>query len=177
MAYDTFVYFTGAATATSGSITVKGESTDATYGEKNAFEIYSFSWGMSNPVTIGSGTTGSGGGKVSVSSFNIMKKMDAASPLLMLACAQGAHFPQMDVVMRKAGGKALVYLTITFKEVYVESVQESGSSGGDDTPSESVSFAFKSFQLSYQPQDSTGAAKGGTINAGWDVTTNAPPTA
>jgi type VI secretion system secreted protein Hcp len=175
MAFDTFMYFTGAATATSGSITVKGETSDTTYSSKNAFEIYSFSFGMSNPVTIGSSTSGSGGGKVSVSSFNVMKKLDAASPLLMLACCQGAHFPQVDVVMRKAGGKALEYLTITFKEVYVESIQESGSSGGDDTPTESVSFAFKSFSLNYQPQDSTGAAKGGKVNAGWDVTTNAPP--
>jgi type VI secretion system secreted protein Hcp len=174
MAFDTFMYFTGAATAKSGSITVKGETTDSVYGPKSAFEIYSFSWGMSNPTTIGSAGGGGGAGKVSISDFNIMKKLDAASPLMMLACAQGAHFPQVDVVMRKAGGKPLEYLKITFKEVYIASIQESGSSGGDDTPTESVSLAFKSFALEYQPQDSTGAVKGGAITASWDVSLNTP---
>lgn len=172
MAFDTFMYFTGAST---NGLTPKGETSDTKYGPKGAYEIYSFSWGMSNPVTISSATTGSGGGKVSISSFNFMKKLDSASPVLMTACVTGAHFPQADVVLRKAGGNKLEYLTFTFKELFIESVQNSGSSGGDDTPTESVSVAFKSYLLSYQPQDTTGAAKGGAITSTWDITLNDTP--
>jgi type VI secretion system secreted protein Hcp len=176
MAFDTFMYFTGTGVGPNGSITMAGETTDTVYAAKKAFEIYSFSWGASNPVTIGSGTTGTGGGKVSISSFNIMKKSDSASPLLFTSCSSGVHFPLATVVMRKSGGTKAVYLTYTFTEVYVESVQWSGSSGGDDTPTESVSFAFQSVNINYWPQTTTGGAASTPINGSWDVTTNTPAT-
>ena len=170
MAFDTFMYFDAA--AATGGLKIEGETTDSTYAKKKAYEIYSFSWGASNPVTIGSGTSGTGGGKVSVSSFNIMKKSDAASPALFKACADGSHFATAHVVMRKAGGNQLEYLKYEFSEVYVESVQWSGSSGGDDTPTESVSFAFGGVTITYQPQDKTGAPLGTAKSSSWDVRTN-----
>ena len=94
MAFDSFMYFTG------GDPAIKGETTDNTYKSKNAFEIYSFSLGASNPVTIGSGAQGMGAGKVSLSSFNVMKKTDNASPTLFKACCTGTHYPQATVVLR-----------------------------------------------------------------------------
>src|SRR5436309_4100688 len=102
MAFDAFVYFDA---ASSSGLKVKGESTDDVYKSKGAFEIYSFSLGASNPVTIGSATEGSGGGKVSISSFNVMKKTDAASAALFRACCDGSHFTAAHVVLRKSGGK------------------------------------------------------------------------
>ena len=43
----------------------------------------------------------------------------------------------------------------------VESIQWSGSSGGDDTPTESVSIAFAKVKISYSKQaDATGAEAG-----------------
>ena len=164
MAYDAFMYFDDGG--------VEGETADKTYKDKKAFEIYSFSWGMSNPVTIGSQSTGTGGGKVSISSFSVMKKMDSSSHTLMDMCATGTHAQKAHVVLRKAGGTALEYLTIDFDEIFVESVQMSGSSGGDDTPTESVSFAFKKYNLSYQPQDEKGAKAGGAKTTSWNVSTN-----
>jgi type VI secretion system secreted protein Hcp len=58
MAFDSFMYFD------SGNPQPEGETTDKTYSAKKAYEIYSFSWGASNPVTIGSASGGVGGGKV-----------------------------------------------------------------------------------------------------------------
>jgi type VI secretion system secreted protein Hcp len=166
MAFDTFMWFDG------GSPAIKGESTDSVYKGKSAYEIYSFSWGASNPVTIGSGTKGSGGGKVSVSSFNVMKKTDSASPIMFLACCKGTHYPKAHVVMRKAGGdKPVEYLTYDFEEVFVESIQWSGSSGGDDTPTESVSFAFGKVDIKYTPQDEKGNP-GTAVPASWDLRGN-----
>ena len=57
---------------------VAGESTDSKH--KGEIEIYSFSLGASNPTTIGSATGGAGAGKVSLSSFNFMKKTDKVQP-------------------------------------------------------------------------------------------------
>ena len=173
MSFDTFMAF-----KTGGKPEIKGETTDATIGTamtglNTPFEIYSFSWGASNPVTIGSGTTGTGGGKVSISSFNIMKKSDSASPVLFTACASGSHQAAASVVMRKAGGTQVAFLRYDFTEVFVESIQWSGSSGGDDTPTESVSFAFKSVTIHYFPQKVDGT-QGTMIPASWDVTLNTP---
>ena len=165
MAYDAFMWITG------GDPTPKGETSDATYKAKGAFEPYSFSWGASNPVSIGSASSGAGAGKASISSFNIMKKTDKASPVLFLACCKGGHYPKADVVLRKSGGKAVEYLTYSFSEVFVESIQWSGSAGGDDTPSESVSFAFGKCELKYYPQDEKGGA-GTAVPASWDLRAN-----
>ena len=165
MAYDAFMWLVG------GSPAVAGESTDKTFSANKAFQIYSFSFGASNPVNIGSAGAGAGAGKVSISSFNIMKQFDSASPGLFLNCAAGAHFTEAHVALRKAGGTALVYLQYDFFEVFVESVQTSGSTGGDDTPTESVAFAFAKMDMKYTPQTTTGAA-GTPIPASWNLTTN-----
>jgi type VI secretion system secreted protein Hcp len=157
----------------SGNPQPEGETTDKTYSAKKAYEIYSFSWGASNPVTIGSASGGVGGGKVSISSFNIMKKTDKASAVLFLSCCSGQHVPNAHVVLRKAGGKQIEYITYDFSEVFVESIQWSGSAGGDDTPTESVSFAFGKVEIKYTPQNADGTP-GTAIPAGWDQTKNIP---
>ena len=159
MAFDTFLKIDG----------VPGESTDS--ANAGSIEIYSFSWGASNPVTVGSGTTGSGGGKVVLSSFNVMKKTDKSSPKLFSACCAGNHFATATVTMRKAGGQQNVFLTYEFKQVFVESIQWSGSSGGDDSPAESVSFAYGAVTTKYTPQKKDGSMDS-PIPAGWDLTTN-----
>jgi type VI secretion system secreted protein Hcp len=156
MAFDTFIKIDN----------VEGESTRE--GFEKWIEIYSFSWGASNPVTVGS-TAGMGAGKVSVSSFNIMKRTDKASPTLFQYCCTGKHFQKATVSMNKAGGdKAVSYLKYEFSEVFVESIQWSGSSGGDDTPTESVSLAFGGVKITYTPQKSDGT-QDSPIAQGWDI--------
>lgn len=158
MAFDVFLKIEG----------VTGEATAT--GHEGEIEIYSFSWGASNPTTISSQSTGSGGGKVAVSSFNIMKKTDLASPNLFKTCCTGTHYPTALVTFRKAGGEQLEYLTYLFEEVYVDSIQWSGSSGGDDAPTESVSFSYGKVTITYKPQTAEGGL-GGAVPAGWDVRT------
>ena len=151
--------------------TVKGESKDSKHSGE--IEIYSFSFGATNPTTIGSGTGGAGAGKVSFHGFSFMKKTDAASPLLMQACCNGTHIATAALTLRKAGGdNPLEYLKWKFEEVFVDSVQWSGSSGGDDAPTESVSFVYGKMTIDYQPQNAKGQAEGGAIHGGWDVTKN-----
>jgi type VI secretion system secreted protein Hcp len=152
--------------------TITGESTDSNFA--GCMEIFSFSLGAANPVTISSSAGGAGGGKASLSGFNFMKKTDSASPALYQACVTGAHLATGTVSLRKAGGTALVYLTYGFKVIFVDSIQWSGSQGGDDTPMESVSLAFGTLTVDYQPQDSTGKPKGGAVHGGWNVQTNQP---
>lgn len=145
---------------------IKGESTRKGFEEQ--IEILSFSVGASNPTTIGSGG-GGGSGKASLSSFNVMKMSDKASPVLFQKCCQGAHFPKATITLHKAGGdEAVDYLVYELERVYVESVQWSGSSGGDDRPSESLSLAFGKITVTYTEQTETGA-KGSPVVGTWDV--------
>ncbi len=161
MAFDTFMDVAA----------IPGESTATGFEKK--IEIYSFSWGASNPVSVDSAKGGLTGGKVSISSFNVMKRTEASSPLLFEACCTGKHIPTVKVSLRKAGGDSgqEVYLTYDFEEVMVESIQWSGSSGGDDVPTESVSFAFAKVTVEYKLQDKQGkVAAGGPKPVKWDLT-------
>ncbi len=165
MAFDTYMQLGGGSPVT-GEATAQGIPT-------GAFEIFSFSWGASNPTTVGTTSGGLSAGKVSVSSFNVMKKTENASPLLFSACCSGQHFSNAVVVLRKAAGtsaKQSTFLQYTFTDVMVESIQWSGSGGGDDTPTESVSFAFAKVDIQYSKQNSqTGATTAGNT-ATWDLT-------
>jgi len=160
MAFDTFLDIPGC----------EGECSAS--GMEKKIEIYSFSWGASNPTTVGSGSTGLSGGKVSISSFNVMKKTEKSSATLFAACCSGKHFATATVTLRKASGEAgqKAFLVYTFTDIMVESVQWSGSTGGDDTPTESVSFAFAKVEINYQQQDSAGGNVGNPVKASWDLT-------
>lgn len=147
---------------------IEGESTRKGFEKK--IEIYSFSFGVSNPATIGPGSGGAGAGRAMLSSFNCMKATDKASPLLFQACASGKHFPKVTVSLNKAGGDSVTYLTYEFENCFIESVQWSGSTGGDDRPVESLSIAFGKVTITYNAQAMTGAKDAKAVIGSWDVT-------
>jgi len=161
MAFDTYMQIKGP--------DVAGESTAT--GFEGQIEIYSFSLGASNPTTVGPGSGGISAGRVSVSSFNVMKKTETSSASLFNACCNGQHYDTVTVTLRKAGGTAgqQIFLTYVFTDCMIESIQWSGSSGGDDQPTESVSLAFAKVEVTYYKQDD----KGKMTKAGqgsWDLT-------
>jgi type VI secretion system secreted protein Hcp len=160
MAFDTYIKIAD----------IEGEATAK--GFEKQIEIYSFSWGASNPTTVGPGSDGLSAGRASISSFNIMKKTEKSSAKLFQSCVSGKALDSALVTMRKAGGDAgqEAFLTYTFTNVMVESIQWSGSSGGDDSPTESVSLAFAKVEIEYKAQDDKGkmAVSG---QASWDQTT------
>lgn len=150
---------------------IPGESRKA--GHPDEIDILSFSFGASNPTTVAKGT-GAGASQVNISSFNIMKMTDLSSTALFLRCAKGEHIPTAIVTLRKAGGtNPLEYLQYKFTKVYVDSIQWSGSGGGDDTPSESLSLAFEKVEIVYSSQNDDGTAKK-TVGSGWDIPSGTP---
>jgi type VI secretion system secreted protein Hcp len=167
MAFNAFLQITGPPVA--------GEATQANF--VGWIEIYSFSFGGTNPTTVSSGQAGLSAGKVSISSFNIMKNADVSSPLLFSALTTGQHYTGAVVNLLKATGIAgvqQIFWTYTFTDVMVESVQWSGSSGGSDVPSESVSFAFGKVQIDYFTQDTTTGSMTNSGTASWNLTTTSP---
>lgn len=155
MAFDAFLELEG----------VKGESVRK--GHEGHIELMSFSFGANNPTTIGSGG-GGGAGKVSLSPFSVVKATDAASPIIFQNCCQGKHFPKATLTLYKAGGEEAVdYLKYEFEKVFVEDVNWSGASGGDDRPMESVAFAYGKVTMTYTPQSESGT-KGSPVVGSWD---------
>jgi type VI secretion system secreted protein Hcp len=141
-------------------------------GHVGEIEVLSFSWGASNPAPAPGG--GGGAGKVSLSSFNIMKLADQVSPALFLACAKGSHYKTATVTLVKAAGPSggsTPFIEYDFTDVVVESIQWSGSTGGDDTPTESVSLAFTKAVYKSATQSPTGGTAT-TSQTGWDLAAN-----
>jgi type VI secretion system secreted protein Hcp len=142
---------------------IKGESMDAKH--KDEIVLESFSWGEANPTHP---ATGGGAGKVSMTDFHFTKKIDKATPKLMLACAQGQRIPSALMTARKPGEVAFEFLFYKFTNLTVTSVQESS----DGTlPVDQVSFAFSKISVEYKGQTATGAV-GGTETFSWDLTAN-----
>jgi type VI secretion system secreted protein Hcp len=134
---------------------VKGESKDDKHKEE--IEVLSWSWGVSNPVDARAGA-GKGAGKANFGDLNFMHSVDRASPVLMKACTMGDHFKEATLTSRKAGKGQQEYLIVKLKEVFVSSVQPSGSS---EHPMESVSLVFGHIDLEYKPQKDDGSLDAG----------------
>jgi len=143
---------------------VTGEATHKDH--KGEIEVLSWSWGASNASGLAGG--GSGMGKGSASDFNFMHKYDKASPVLAKQCASGKYFPTVVMTARKSGEGQKDFFKVSMKEVFITSVQPSGSSGGEIM--ESVSMSYKDIEFSYKPQDDKGGL-GGEVKFGWNLAT------
>jgi type VI secretion system secreted protein Hcp len=149
---------------------IPGESTDEQ--RPRTIEIDSFSFGASNSGSIVVGGGGGGAGKVSFQDISLSKKLDKASPLLYLACAQGTHIKRAVLFVRKAGDKPMEYYTITLSDLLISSVQTGGSTGGD-RPTESLSLNFTKIEFSYAAQKPDGSLET-PVTSGWDIANNLP---
>jgi type VI secretion system secreted protein Hcp len=148
---------------------VDGEA--PTKGFEKHIELHSFSMGASNPSGVSAGT-GSGAGKVDISSLNLQKSVDLASAKLFQQCCSGKHFDDATIVCREAGGDSPVdYWTIKLKQVFVDNISWGASSGGGK-PSETVSISFAEIKFEYYSQDEKGAKKD-KVAGGWNTKQNA----
>lgn len=148
---------------------ITGESQKS--GAEGWIEIFSFSNGASNPTSVAFGT-GSGAGKVDISSISLQKQLDKASPLLFQNCCQGTHVDKGSMIVREATGTTTtqIYYQYDMTEVFVDSISWGGAAGGGK-PSESLSVSAKSLTITYWPQNSDGSL-GTKIPFGWDVSKN-----
>ena len=134
---------------------IKGESKDSKHAGE--IDVLSWSWGVSQTGSMSLGG-GGGAGKANFSDLNFMHTLDKASPVLLKACAMGDHYADATLVARKAGKGQQDYLIIKMKEVFVTSVQSSGSS---EEPTESVSLTFGHVDLEYKAQKADGSLEAG----------------
>jgi type VI secretion system secreted protein Hcp len=150
------------------SLTIDG--INATNGKPCVFEIQSFSFGVGNPTTIGSGTGGADSGKASFHDISITKRIDSVSPILFKNTATGEHYKQVIIHMRKAGGdQQSEFLTYTFGTVFTTKIDWSGP--GDQGPQEQITFVYGTLKIDFKPQKPDGTL-GVPISSCFDVMRN-----
>ncbi|PAY17637.1 type VI secretion system tube protein Hcp [Rhodopirellula sp. SM50] len=146
---------------------IKGESQDSKH--KDEIDVLAWSWGMSQSGSFHVGG-GGGAGKANFQDISVTKWIDTASPILMLYCANGDHFDNATLVVRKAGKLPLEYLTIKMKNVLVTSVS-TGGSGGEDRLTENVTLNFRDVKVEYKAQKPDGTADTAK-EFGWNIAEN-----
>src|ERR1700752_4283017 len=115
---------------------IDGESADANH--KNEIQLMSWSWGASQVSSV-AGTGGSGAGKADCSDFSVMTYFDKATPKFFKNIAAGTHISKATMSAIKSRADNKPYLKGDSKEMFVSSLQISGSS---EIPTVSISFAY-----------------------------------
>jgi type VI protein secretion system component Hcp len=113
-----------------------------TIPDKGSSDILSWSWGVSNPVTIGSGGGGAGAGKLQLQPFALTKRVNPLSTELTRAVATGAHFDEVTISAPIGGPGAPFAIEYRLRQVIVESLQQGGTAG---ETTETVSMVYGAF--------------------------------
>lgn len=151
---------------------VKGESLDNKH--KDEIDVLSWEWGATQSGYAHHGG-GAGAGKVNIQDLHFTHWVDKATPVLLQALADGTHYKDATLTVRKAGGKeAIEYIIIKLEEVFITSIQVLPT-GENDRIKEQVSLNFGLVKFDYQPQKRDGSKDGGAIKFAWDVEKNKKP--
>src|SRR5882724_2775007 len=118
---------------------IKGECKDDKHKEWIDVTSFSYSVTQGQSVDTGGGLTS---GKAQCGDFTFTQKYHKGSPRLWEYCATGEHLKKVTFQCRKSTGDAqLVYLTCTFNDCVITSVNTQGN-GQDDIPDETVNLAY-----------------------------------
>lgn len=124
---------------------IKGESVDAKH--KDYIDVLAWSWGVTGPQRKT---------PVCPHEFSIDKYVDAASPPLVAAAAQGQVFPTAIVTVRKAGSQTGDYLSFTFNNAVITSMQSQAMTTLDRL-NETMTLAYATATISYAVQNADGS--------------------
>jgi type VI secretion system secreted protein Hcp len=133
--------------------------------------VLAWSWGLSEepPQTGGGG----GVGKVKGKDLSTQKLVDLASPLLLLASAEGKHISAGTLTARNEskGGVAQEFLLFKMRDVLVTSVNMAESSKDEIRPLETVTLNFAKLEFDYRSFKQDGSVDQEKI-FGWDFPAN-----
>jgi type VI secretion system secreted protein Hcp len=132
---------------------IEGESADSNH--KNEIQLMSWSWGASQVSSV-AGTGGSGAGKADLSDFSLMTYFDKATPKFFKSIGAGTHIASGTLSAVKSGAQGKPYLKVDFAEIFVTSLQISGSS---EVPTVAISFTYNEIKIDYSVQDEKGNLK------------------
>ena len=157
---------------------IEGETLDRYVATKKGFNVDSFSFGVENPVNVGSGSSGLGSGRAEFQKINISKKTDTGTCAIILSCCAGTHHDFMHLMIRKGGSSTDTsgnqFVHVTLGDVVVESINWEGSDG-DEAFSDQIVIAYAKMRFEYWEQSMDGKLKkhpGLRGEMAWNQTTN-----
>ena len=133
---------------------IKGESTEPKHADE--IEVSGWSWGMDGNATA----FGASSARTTLQELIVRKRVDSASTGLMSALRNNEVIKKAVLSVRKAGGVALPYMTITVEKARV--ISHHVGTVVDDEPelTEEIRLAFFKVLVEYRAQDAKGAGKG-----------------
>jgi type VI secretion system secreted protein Hcp len=136
MAFDAFLKLDG----------VPGESVDAKH--KGEIEVLSFSWGATQPG-VANGAP-SRNAKAQIDVLTIIKRVDKASPKLILQSCGGNSLPNATLTVRKNidEGQPSEFLKVKLSDVVISSLSAGGNGQTDQLPLEQLSLNFSKMEIS-----------------------------
>lgn len=156
---------------------IKGESTAK--GHEGWIEVLSYNHQMIQPTSqtkssAGGGTTH----RTQHGDFQFTKFVDSASPKLYEAVSNGKHIAKGKLDCCRAGGSAVVFLSIDFQQIVVSkvamtSVVDPNATGDaqDMLPGEAVDLNYGIINWEYTAQKRADGSGGGKVSAKADLTT------
>jgi type VI secretion system secreted protein Hcp len=140
-------------------------------GNHAVFEVDSFNFGLEQVVTIGSQSTGTGGGKATFKEFNIERKIDKSSPTLFQNACAGKSFQTVSLGFRKAAGddsSGTFFLRFDFKLVATKTIDWAHD---EESPKETMTFMYGGLIMKYLPQNPDGTMAALQVG-GWNRVKN-----
>jgi len=136
--------------------TALGVTFDEGSGPLPELPILSFSWGATNPTTLGSTGTGGGESKASLQDFTLRMAPSSVEPGLWGHLAAGKHLNSAAIHVRKSSGDLETeYVSYTLTNVFITSF--STSEGGGDVPTDTIHLTFGRVTESYSPINPDGS--------------------
>lgn len=132
---------------------VTGEVQDADH--KGEIQVVGWSWGLAAPAAA---VTGQATGKGTMSELVVVKKVDQATPTLMLYLRNHKPVPTAKLTVRKAGTTPLEYFRIELEQVRITGLTTDTQ---DTELIEKLKLAFQKVTVTYLSQQSGTGAKGG----------------
>lgn len=127
---------------------IPGECEDK--GHEGQIQVLSFSHGISQPGTnLGGGGARGSSGKAEHGYFTITKYIDKATPKFNLFCSKNEDLKKVTLEICRTVNTKICYMKYEFEPCLVAAVSVGGSTGGEDRPTESVSFNYTKVTWTY----------------------------
>lgn len=139
---------------------IKGESVSRDH--KDWVDVISFGMGIERGETASAGRQISG--KVNFQDLVITKKLDKASPVLMIKTVTGEILPEVQLEIARADGKS--NYTVTLKDVIITGISTTSGCDPKCETVEEVSFSYEKISWEYTDP------KGSKVVSGYDVKLN-----
>ena len=149
---------------------VPGESTSQAH--QNQIDVLSWGWQISRPAPDMS--TGGGGGSPAFYPVTIQKRVDIATPILMMKTLSGEMIDGVKLNIYRPnsnGPQGAEYISIEMNGVTITSVET--NSEADQPAYESITLVYRTICFTYRPMNADGTL-GSPMETCWNLQTNTP---